>query len=89
MNEESKKKRVKIDGQAVEVLQKGHLFLRLQGNLVGAFRSVMCYYSKLKDSGGRCRTCLVEVSKISNNDARPMPKLVASCKTEVMDEIGK
>lgn len=24
----------------------------------------MCYYSKLKDSGGKCRTCLVEVSKV-------------------------
>ena len=23
----------------------------------------MCYYSKLKDSGGKCRTCLCEVSK--------------------------
>ena len=22
----------------------------------------MCYYSKLKESGGKCRTCLVEVS---------------------------
>jgi NADH-quinone oxidoreductase subunit G len=23
----------------------------------------MCYYSKLEGSGGKCRTCLVEVSK--------------------------
>ena len=23
----------------------------------------MCYYSKLQGSGGKCRTCLVEVSK--------------------------
>ena len=35
----------------------------------------MCYYSKLKDSGGKCRTCLVEVSKGSEKDPRPMPKL--------------
>jgi NADH-quinone oxidoreductase subunit G len=45
----------------------------------------MCYYSKLKDSGGKCRTCLVEVTKGSEKDPRPMPKLVASCRTTVMD----
>jgi NADH-quinone oxidoreductase subunit G len=45
----------------------------------------MCYYSKLKGSGGKCRTCLVEVSKGSEADPRPMPKLVASCRTGVMD----
>ncbi|PZU83965.1 MAG: Fe-S-binding domain-containing protein, partial [Chryseobacterium sp.] len=45
----------------------------------------MCYYSKLETSGGRCRTCLVEVSKGSEADPRPMPKLVASCRTGVMD----
>lgn len=45
----------------------------------------MCYYSKLHDSGGKCRTCLVEVSKGSEKDPRPMPKLVASCRTTVMD----
>ncbi len=45
----------------------------------------MCYYSKLQDSGGKCRTCLIEVSKGSEKDPRPMPKLVASCRTTVMD----
>ncbi len=45
----------------------------------------MCYYSKLKESGGKCRTCLVEVSKGSEKDPRPMPKLVPSCRTTVMD----
>ncbi|SDZ77024.1 NADH dehydrogenase subunit G [Arachidicoccus rhizosphaerae] len=45
----------------------------------------MCYYSKLEGSGGKCRTCLVEVSKGSDRDPRPMPKLVASCRTTVMD----
>ncbi len=45
----------------------------------------MCYYSKLKGTGGKCRTCLVEVSKGSEKDPRPMPKLVASCRTTVMD----
>ncbi|HEX5151528.1 MAG TPA: 2Fe-2S iron-sulfur cluster-binding protein [Parafilimonas sp.] len=45
----------------------------------------MCYYSKLQNTGGKCRTCLVEVSKGSDKDPRPMPKLVASCRTTVMD----
>jgi NADH-quinone oxidoreductase subunit G len=45
----------------------------------------MCYYSKLQGSGGKCRTCLVEVSKGSEKDPRPMPKLMASCRTTVMD----
>ena len=44
----------------------------------------MCYYSKLKGTGGKCRTCLVEVSKGSEKDPRPMPKLQASCRTAVM-----
>jgi NADH-quinone oxidoreductase subunit G len=45
----------------------------------------MCYYSKLEGSGGKCRTCLVKVTKGSEKDPRPMPKLVASCRTTVMD----
>src|ERR1700709_1455187 len=45
----------------------------------------MCYYSKLADSGGKCRTCLVKVTKGSEKDPRPMPKLVASCRTPVQD----
>lgn len=45
----------------------------------------MCFYSKLKGSGGKCRTCLVEVAAGSTADPRPMPKLVASCRTNVMD----
>ena len=45
----------------------------------------MCFYTPLQGSGGKCRTCLVEVSKGSEKDPRPMPKLVASCRTTVMD----
>ncbi len=45
----------------------------------------MCYYSKLKGTGGFCRTCLVKVEAGSAKDPRPMPKLVPSCKTTVMD----
>ncbi len=45
----------------------------------------MCYYSKLEGSGGKCRTCLVRVAQGSAKDPRPMPKLVASCRTLVQD----
>ncbi len=45
----------------------------------------MCYYSKLKGTGGFCRTCLVKVEQGSEKDPRPMPKLVPSCKTTVMN----
>ena len=45
----------------------------------------MCYYSKLEGSGGKCRTCMVEISAGSTKDPRPMPKLQASCRTGVMD----
>ncbi len=45
----------------------------------------MCYYSKLKGTGGKCRTCLVKVVKGSEADPRPMPKLVASCSTLAQD----
>ncbi len=45
----------------------------------------MCYYSKLKGTGGFCRSCLVKVEQGSEKDPRPMPKLVPSCKTNVMD----
>ena len=45
----------------------------------------MCYYSKLQTSGGYCRTCIVKVTKGSEKDPRPMPKPVASCRTNVMD----
>ncbi|MCB9033659.1 MAG: (2Fe-2S)-binding protein [Chitinophagales bacterium] len=45
----------------------------------------MCYYSKLKTTGGYCRTCIVKVEAGSEKDPRPMPKPVASCRTTVMD----
>ena len=45
----------------------------------------MCYYSTLKDSGGKCRVCLVKVAQGSTKDPRPLPKLVASCRTPVSD----
>ena len=43
----------------------------------------MCYYSSIKNTGGKCRVCLVKVTQGSEANPRPMPKLVASCLTKV------
>lgn len=77
--------KVTIDGHTVEV-PDGTTILNA-ARMVGGetVPPAMCYYSSLKGSGGKCRTCLVEVSKGSEKDPRPMPKLVASCSTPVMD----
>lgn len=45
----------------------------------------MCYYSALPGTGGKCRTCLVEIAAGSTKDPRPMPKLMVSCSTTVQD----
>jgi NADH-quinone oxidoreductase subunit G len=85
MSEEVKKFKITIDGQTTEVLP-GTSILEAARQIGGkSVPPAMCYYSKLETSGGRCRTCLVEVSKGSEADPRPMPKLVASCRTNVMD----
>jgi len=85
MSEEIKKFKVTIDGQITEVAP-GTTILNAARQIGGkSVPPAMCYYSKLENSGGRCRTCLVEVSKGSEADPRPMPKLVASCRTTVMD----
>ncbi|MBO9150588.1 2Fe-2S iron-sulfur cluster-binding protein [Chitinophaga sp. GCM10012297] len=85
MAEEKKLFKVKIDNIPVEV-EPGTTILNA-ARLIGGdvVPPAMCYYSKLQGSGGKCRTCLVKVSKGSDADPRPMPKLVASCRTTVMD----
>jgi NADH-quinone oxidoreductase subunit G len=45
----------------------------------------MCYYEPLEGTGGKCRACLVKVAQGSTRDPRPMPKLIASCITQVQD----
>ena len=77
--------KVTIDGKTIEVAD-GTTILnaarQIGGDLVPP---AMCYYSSLQGSGGKCRTFLVRVTKGSEKDPRPMPKLVASCQTMVMD----
>jgi NADH-quinone oxidoreductase subunit G len=77
--------KVTIDGVEVEV-EDGTTILNAARAIGGELvPPAMCYYSKLKGSGGKCRTCLVKVSAGSAKDPRPMPKLVASCSTPVQD----
>ena len=77
--------KVKIDNFEVEV-PDGTTILNAARQIGGDIvPPAMCYYSTLKGSGGKCRTCLVKVTKGSEKDPRPMPKLVASCQTTVMD----
>lgn len=77
--------KVTIDGIEIDV-PKGTTILqaaRMIGHEVAP--PTMCYYSKLKTSGGYCRTCLVKVTQGSAANPNPMPKPVASCRTEVME----
>src|SRR5277367_1716865 len=85
MPEEKKMFKVTIDNITVDV-EAGTTILNAARKIGGdVVPPAMCYYTKLKGSGGKCRTCLVEVSQGSTADPRPMPKLVASCRTTVMD----
>jgi len=77
--------KVIIDNITVEV-EPGTTILNAARKIGGEVTPpAMCYYSKLEGSGGKCRTCLVEVAAGSTADPRPMPKLVASCRTTVME----
>ncbi|HEU4718424.1 MAG TPA: 2Fe-2S iron-sulfur cluster-binding protein [Bacteroidia bacterium] len=77
--------KVTIDGHEIEV-PKGTTILQA-ARMIGKHVAppAMCYYSKLKTSGGYCRTCIVRVTKMNSQNPNPMPKPVASCRTEVMD----
>jgi NADH-quinone oxidoreductase subunit G len=77
--------KVTIDNIEVEV-EAGTTIMNAARKIGGSVvPPAMCYYSKLEGSGGYCRTCLVKVSQGSFKDNRPIPKLVASCRTPVQD----
>ncbi|MDX1904243.1 MAG: 2Fe-2S iron-sulfur cluster-binding protein [Thermonemataceae bacterium] len=77
--------KVTIDNITIEV-EAGTTILQAARRIGGeVVPPAMCYYSKLKGSGGKCRTCLVKVAQGSAKDPRPMPKLVPSCLTTVQD----
>ena len=55
--------KVTVDNITIEVTA-GTTILQAARQIGGAVAPpAMCYYSKLEGSGGKCRTCLVEVSK--------------------------
>jgi NADH-quinone oxidoreductase subunit G len=77
--------KVTIDGIEIEV-PDGTTILNAARMLGGkSVPPAMCYYSSLKDTGGKCRVCLVKVAAGSTKDPRPLPKLMASCRTPVAD----
>ncbi len=77
--------KVTIDGQSIEV-PAGTTILQAARMIGGDIvPPAMCYYSKLKTSGGYCRTCIVKVTQGSSANPTPIPKPVASCRTTVMD----
>ncbi|MCW3073536.1 MAG: 2Fe-2S iron-sulfur cluster binding protein [Flaviaesturariibacter sp.] len=85
MAEEKKLFKITIDNITVEV-EPGTTILMAARKIGGdVVPPTMCYYSKLDHTGGYCRTCLVRVAAGSTADPRPMPKLIASCRTQVMD----
>ena len=77
--------KVTIDGVEMEV-PEGTTILnaarKIGGDLVPP---AMCYYTSLKDSEENVAFVWLKVSQTSTKDPRPMPKLVASCRTNVMD----
>ncbi len=76
--------KVRIDGDEIEV-EEGTTILNAARKLGKHVPPAMCYYTKLHGTGGKCRVCLVKVSKGSDKDPRPVPKLVASCSTLCQD----
>jgi NADH-quinone oxidoreductase subunit G len=76
--------KVRIDGDEIEV-EEGTTILNAARKLGKHVPPAMCYYTRLHGTGGKCRVCLVKVSKGSEKDPRPVPKLVASCSTLCLD----
>ncbi len=76
--------KITIDDITIEV-PAGTTILQAARQIGVNVPPAMCYYTSLEGSGGKCRTCLVKVTKSSEKNVNPMPKLVASCRTVVMD----
>ena len=84
MAEEKKLFKVTIDNITIEV-EPGTTIL-MAARMIGGDVAppAMCYYSKLKGSGGKCRTCLCEVAAGSNADPGRCRNWW-QCRTNVMD----
>jgi NADH-quinone oxidoreductase subunit G len=76
--------KVNLDGDEIWV-EEGTTILNAARKLGKHVPPAMCYYTHLHGTGGKCRACLVKISKSSATDQRPQPKLVASCSTVCLD----
>ncbi len=75
MADEQELFKVTIDGITIEV-PKGTTILNAARKIGPQVAPpAMCYYSKLEGSGGKCRTCLVEVAAGSNKRPTPDAKI--------------
>ncbi len=74
--------KITIDGKSIDVAP-GTTILQAARQIGDKYPPAMCYYSSLKETGGKCRVCLVKVTQTSESNPRPNPKLVASCLTKV------
>ncbi len=54
--------KVRIDGDEIEV-EEGTTILNAARKLGKHVPPAMCYYTRLHGTGGKCRVCLVKVSK--------------------------
>ncbi|MBK7790102.1 MAG: (2Fe-2S)-binding protein [Saprospiraceae bacterium] len=76
---------ITIDGQKIEFNQGMTILEAARSRGGDLVPPTMCYYSKLKDTGGYCRTCIVKVEAESVKNPRALPKPVASCRTLAQD----
>jgi len=77
--------KITIDHQVVEV-EPGQTILDAARKIdPKSAPPAMCYYGSLKESGGKCRTCLVKVTQTSEKNPRPMPRLAPACRTTAED----
>lgn len=76
---------ITIDGQKIEFNQGMTILEAARSKGGDLVPPTMCYYSKLKDTGGYCRTCIVKVEAESVKNPRALPKPIASCRTLAQD----
>lgn len=76
---------ITIDGHKIEFNQGMTILEAARSQGGDLVPPTMCYYSKLKDTGGYCRTCIVKVEAESVKNPRALPKPVASCRTLAQD----
>ena len=74
---------VTIDNQTIEVPEGSTVLDAARQLDAKSAPPAMCYYSNLKDSGGKCRTCLVKIAQSSEKNPRPVPRLAPACRTLV------